>query len=71
MIAPARFMSSTAAMNTLHDLRIGRVALVGLAQHADARPFKPSRHERRAVVRDRRGMSAWAEVAGGRLPRDA
>ena len=42
----------------LHDFRIGRVALVRLAQDADARALQAVAHERGAIVGDRRGCPA-------------
>ena len=38
------------AHEDLHDLRIGAVALVGEAQHADARAFQSIAHQRRGIV---------------------
>ena len=44
IVAPASFRSSTARMKTCDDLGIGAVALVGEAQHADARALQSVAH---------------------------
>ena len=50
IVAPAQLQILDRAHEHLHDLRIGAVALVGEAQHADARALQAVAHERRRVV---------------------
>ena len=52
----------------LHDLGIGRVAFVGLAQHADARATQPVAHERGRVVFPRRPRAAAVAGSSGSSP---
>ena len=59
---PARFRSSTRRHEDLDDLRIGRVALVGLAQDADARALQAVLAAATRVVREGRGLAAGAEA---------